>query len=164
MLKTLFLIITTVSIGSSFGQVPGNELQGDSLVKQRILLLDKKIQQAVVIGDTLLIDTTVATDFVFTHGLLNGEVDTKATWRAFAKASPKTFFCRDVDSAVVEIHGDVALVCGRLNVKANFEEENKLQTFCYSLHYVHLYQKRKNRWVLISHRTAKMIVPEYHCK
>ena len=164
MLKTLFLIMATVSIDFSFGQVQGNHLQGDSLIKQQILLLDKKIQQAVVIGDTLLIDTAVAPNFSFTHGLLEGDVDTKATWRAFAKVSPKTFFSRDVDSAVVEIHGDVAMVCGRLNVKANFEKDNKLHTVCYSLHYVHLYQRTNNRWVFTSHRTAKMVVPEYRCE
>ena len=144
-------------------QVKGNKLQEDSLVKNEILWLDKSIQEAVVSGDTLLIDSTVAEDFVFTHGLLYGDVDTKDTWRAFAKASPKTFISREVDSAVIEVHDDIALVLGRLNVKANFEDNNKIQTFCYSLHYVHVYAKRENRWLFISHRTSKIIVPEYVC-
>jgi hypothetical protein len=147
----------------SCGHVKVHQLEEESLIKNKILLLDRKIQQAVVIGDTLLIDTTVAADFVFTHGLLSGEVDTKSSWRDFAKQNPKTFLSREIDSAVVEIHDDIAIVCGRLNVKANFEEDSKLQTFCYSLHYIHLYHRRNNRWLFISHKTAKMIIPEYPC-
>ena len=164
MLKTVSFIIAVLFAGSVLPQDNRGQSQENSLVKKQILLLDREIQQAVVIGDTLLIDTTVAPDFVFTHGLLNGDVDTKSTWRDFARVNPKTFLSREVDSAVVEIHDDMAMVLGRLNVKANFEDDNKMQTFCYSLHYVHLYQKRNNRWLFISHRTAKMVVPEYRCK
>ena len=164
MLKTVSFIIAVLFAGSVLPQVNRGQSQENSLVKRQILLLDREIQQAVVIGDTLLIDTTVAADFVFTHGLLTGDVDTKSTWRDFARVNPKTFLSREVDSAVVEIHDDMAMVLGRLNVKANFEDDNKMQTFCYSLHYVHLYQKRNNRWLFISHRTAKMVVPEYRCK
>ena len=153
-----------LSTGPVLPQSNRDQSQEDSLAKKHILLLDKNIQQAVVIGDTLLIDTTVAADFVFTHGLLTGDVDTKSTWRDFARVNPKTFLSREVDSAVVEIHDDMAMVLGRLNVKAEFKDDNKMQTFCYSLHYVHLYQKRNNRWLFISHRTAKMVVPEYRCK
>ncbi|HEY0057009.1 MAG TPA: nuclear transport factor 2 family protein [Pedobacter sp.] len=164
MLKTVSFIIAVLFAGSVLPQDNRGQSQENSLVKKQILLLDREIQQAVVIGDTLLIDSTVAADFVFTHGLLTGDVDTKSTWRDFARVNPKTFLSREVDSAVVEIHDDMAMVLGRLNVKANFEDDNKMQTFCYSLHYVHLYQKRNNRWLFISHRTAKMVVPEYRCK
>ena len=164
MLKTLCLFIIVLAFNSLLAQVKKDRLQADSLVKQQILLLDKKIQQAAVIGDTLLIDTAVAADFVFTHGLLSGDLDTKSTLRDFATANPKTFLSREVDSAVAEIHDDVAVVLGRLNVQANFKDDDKLQKFCYSLHYVHLYQKRNNKWLFISHRTAKMVVPEYRCK
>jgi hypothetical protein len=164
MLKTVSFIIAVLFAGSVLPQDNRGQSQENSLVKKQILLLDREIQQAVVIGDTLLIDSTVAADFVFTHGLLTGDVDTKSTWRDFARVNPKTFLSREVDSAVVEIHDDMAMVLGRLNVKANFEDDNKMQTFCYSLHYVHLYQKRNNKWLFISHRTAKMVVPEYRCK
>jgi hypothetical protein len=95
---------------------------------------------------------------------MDGEIDTKSTWKEYAKAKNKTFLARDIDSAKVELHADIAIVVGRLNVRAKFEEENKLQTFCYSLHYVHVYAKRNNKWTFISHRTAKMVVPEYRCE
>lgn len=101
---------------------------------------------------------------MFTHGFLDGEIDTKFTWNEYAKAKVKTFLAREVDSAKVELHEDIAIVVGKLNVKENFMEENKLQTFCYSLLYVHVYAKRKNKWLFISHRTAKMVVPEYRCE
>ena len=149
---------------NSFGQVKPHFHRNDSLVKNKILSLDKKIQQAVIIGDTVLINSSIANDFVFTHGFLDGEIDTKTTWKELAKAKLKTFVARDVDSATVELHNDIAIVVGRLNVKAKFEEENKLQTFCYSLHFIHVYAKRNNKWLFISHKTAKMVVPEYRCE
>jgi hypothetical protein len=112
MLKTVSFIIAVLFAGSVLPQVNRGQSQENSLVKRQILLLDREIQQAVVIGDTLLIDSTVAADFVFTHGLLTGDVDTKSTWRDFARVNPKTFLSREVDSAVVEIHDDMAMVLG----------------------------------------------------
>ena len=163
MLNKLFIFLILFS-NNSFGQVKPHFHRNDSLVKNKILSLDKKIQQAVIIGDTVLINSSIANDFVFTHGFLDGEIDTKTTWKELAKAKLKTFVARDVDSATVELHNDIAIVVGRLNVKAKFEEENKLQTFCYSLHFIHVYAKRNNKWLFISHKTAKMVVPEYRCE
>jgi len=160
----LFLLLILFSNSYSIGQVKPNSHRIDSRVKNKILLLDKRIQQAVIIGDTLLINSSIANDFVFTHGFLDGEIDTKTTWKELAKAKIKTFVARDVDSATVELHNDIAIVVGRLNVKAKFVEENKLQTFCYSLHFIHVYAKRNNKWLFISHKTAKMVVPEYRCE
>ncbi|HVG40703.1 MAG TPA: nuclear transport factor 2 family protein [Chitinophagaceae bacterium] len=164
MLNKLFLFLILFSHEYSYGQTKQNSHRVDSIIKNRILSLDRKIQQAVVIGDTALINSSIANDFVFTHGLLDGEIDTKTTWKKLAKAKIKTYVSRDVDSATVELHNNIAIVVGRLNVKARFEEENKLQTFCYSLHFIHVYAKRKDKWLFISHKTAKMVVPEYKCK
>ncbi len=164
MFNNLLLLFLLLSNSFVFGQIKNRPQQNDSIVKNKILLLDKRIQQAIVIGDTAIINSSIANDFVFTHGFMDGEIDTKSTWKEYAKAKNKTFLARDIDSAKVELHADIAIVVGRLNVRAKFEEENKLQTFCYSLHYVHVYAKRNNKWTFISHRTAKMVVPEYRCE
>ena len=40
---------------------------------------------------------------------MDGEIDTKATWKEYAKAKNKTFLAREIDSAKVELHPDIAI-------------------------------------------------------
>jgi hypothetical protein len=75
--------------------------------------LDKRLQQAVVDGRADLLEHFLAEDFTFTHG--EDTKDTKAVWVARARQVPRHYLRRDVSSQVVEIHGDVGLVFGRLD-------------------------------------------------
>ncbi len=137
----------------------------DSTTISYLLNLDRKIQEAVVIGDSLLMDSVLANDFLFTHGFMNGGQEDEAKWKQLARRNPPLYFYRRVDSATVELHGDIALVLGTLSIKRRpIARNNETENYCYTLAYVHLYAFRKNRWQFLSHRTAKSVMPPAPCK
>jgi len=108
--------------------------------------LNRSIDLAVVQKDFTRLSQFYANDFVFTHG--TGVVDSKESWLADIQKSQDKFLSREHDSTQVELHGDVAIITGRLLVTK--EKGSK-----YGLRYVRVYAFREEKWFLISHRTIK---------
>ena len=107
---------------------------------------ERRIEQSVVAGDVAALDTVYSADFQFTHG--DGNIQTKTEWLATveqAKASD-VFRSRLLRDQVGELHGDVAIIEGWIDVRANRE---------YSVRYVRVYQMRAGRWLMLSHRTVQ---------
>lgn len=128
--------------------------------KDELLTLDRQWQEAVVAGDVKFIEKRTADDFVFTHG--GGTmVDTKADWVGRTKQVPQRQLQRKASNQTVEIHGDIALVFGRLDVRATTKTDSP--PVCYALEYVHLYARRKSHWMFLSHRTTQGVVAAHPC-
>ena len=126
--------------------------------------LDRQLQEAMVSGDVALLDQHLGEDHVFTHGWLTGEAETKADVLSNAKKQERLHLSRKVSSQVVERHGNVALVLGRLDVHRRPLASNKeTQDMCYGLHYIHLYVVRNGQWQFISHRTSGFVEPRKPC-
>jgi hypothetical protein len=67
-------------------------------------------------GDAELLERRLSGDFSFTHA--GGTTETKNGYLSRVRRIPsRYFFARDVSRQVVEIHGDVALVVGRLDIR-----------------------------------------------
>lgn len=110
-----------------------------------LIMLNQRIDQAVVDRDTVWLKGVYGDDFVFSHG--SGRVDSRESWlRSVAKGG---FLLRQHDSVTVEGHGEVALLKGRLTVI----KKNKEKTDHYFLKYIRLYAWRNERWQLLSHST-----------
>jgi len=121
-----------------------------SLDSNRILMLNQHIDDNVVKQNIAELEKEYAVDFVFTHGSSN--IDGKTSWlRSVAKGG---FAKRQHDSVTVEMHGDIAIVRGKLSV----EKKNKEKTARYCLRYVRVYTYREARWQMISHFTTS----EFH--
>ena len=60
------------------------------------------------------------------------------------------FLSRQHDSVDVELHGDVAVLAGKLTVKRR--GANKISG--YGLRYIRVYAYRKKEWRLLSHRST----------
>jgi ketosteroid isomerase-like protein len=128
--------------------------------KDELLNLDRQWQEAVVAGDVKFIEKRTADDFVFTHG--GGTmVDTKADWVGRTKQVPRRQLQRKASNQTVEIHGDIAMVFGRLDVRAITKTDSP--PVCYALEYVHLYARRKGEWMFLSHRTTQGVVAAHPC-
>lgn len=160
-LKITILTLMLSSVLFMIGPViaSGQEVRKDDTAE--LLELDQQWQSAVVVGDVKFIERRTADDFVFTHA---GETkgDTKADWVARARRGPATFVERKVSDRSVEVHGNVALIFGHLDVKA-IDKDDPIPTGCYSVQYVHLYVRRKGRWLFVSHKTTRMLEEWHAC-
>lgn len=113
--------------------------------------LNRTIDRAVVNRDLATLQKHYGEDFVFTHG--TGTVDSKESWlKSIQKLTDDNrFTSREHDSTQVELHGDIAIITGKLSVVRLTPKETKR----YALRYVRVYALRKKTWQLISHRTTE---------
>jgi hypothetical protein len=150
--SALLLVSVTIIVKA---QAPAKGPAGKT-AESDLMDLDRQLQEAVVTGNLSLIEAYAGEDLLFTHGL-SGRTDKKQDWINLARGTPRQFIARKVSSQAVEIHGDAALVLGRLDVR-RLPNANETQQMCYDLRYVHLYLKRNGRWQWVSHRTVSDII------
>ncbi len=130
----LFLLVTL----SSFAQ-PDKELDD----------LNRKIDQAVVDKNIDFLKKHYGEDFVFTHA--TGLIDSKESWiRNIEKMGAEKFLSRVHDSTKVEMHGDIAIIFGKLSV----ERQGKEKISRYALHYVRVFAIRNKVWQMICHKST----------
>ncbi len=133
------------------GFVGSSDLMGQESVTvtptvAALLEHERHIAESVLAGDLAALDTVYSADFQFTHG--SGQIQTKTEWLTTveqAKAS-ELFTSRLLRDQVGELHGDVAVLEGWIDVRGNPD---------YSVRYVRLYQLRGGRWLMVSHRTVE---------
>jgi len=117
---------------------------------EALLSINAKIEEAAVKKNTDVLEKYIADDFVFIHG--TGFVDNKSSWiKSVANPSSK-FISRVQDSTTVELHDDVALVTGKVEIT----RMDKDTSVGYGILYIRVYRKKKDVWQIISHRTTKM--------
>jgi ketosteroid isomerase-like protein len=114
-----------------------------------VLAANAQIDAGVVRKDIKKLELLYADDFVFTHG--TGLVDSKASWLKNIQNPDMLFLSRKQDSTKVEMHDDVALTIGRLDIER--EQSDKVSK--YGIWYIRVFVWRGNRWQCISHRTTK---------
>lgn len=115
-----------------------------------VLVTNIKVDASVVEENIQLMKEIYADDFVFTHGG-GSRVDSKASWISTIQNPDLRFISRTHDSTKVEMHGNVAIVIGRLDNVL----ERKQTISKYNLWYVRVFVLKDNRWQIISHRTIK---------
>jgi hypothetical protein len=108
--------------------------------------LDRRLEEAAVKGDAELLERRLSGDFSFTHA--GGTTETKSGYLSRVRRIPsRYFFARDVSHQVVEIHGDVALVVGRLDIRGfgPTVDPTKAAPNCSAVEYIHLYARHDNQ-------------------
>lgn len=119
-------------------------------VARQVDEINQLIDNAVVAKDIEKLKKYYADDFVFTHG--TGLIDSKESWISdIQRMGDAKFVSREHDSTTVELHGDVAIIFGKLSVA----REAKQQIRRYYLQYVRVYARRNKVWQMISHKTTK---------
>jgi ketosteroid isomerase-like protein len=117
--------------------------------EQEILNINYQIDQAVVLKDLDFLKKHYADDFVFTHG--TGYVEGKESWLKDVASQSTKFISRIQDSTSVEMHGDIALVTGKVDIK----RQGKDNVVTYGIWYIRIYRLNQSTWQMISHRTTK---------
>jgi ketosteroid isomerase-like protein len=114
-----------------------------------LLSINAHIDEAVVKKNIELLEKHYADDFVFTHG--TGFVEGKASWIKNVGNPNTQFVSRVQDSTTVELHGDVALVIGKIEITRKDLDKN----IAYGIWYIRVYRKKNDLWQMISHRTTR---------
>jgi ketosteroid isomerase-like protein len=104
--------------------------------------------EGVVAKDYAALEQIYAEDFVFTHG--TGEVHDTAQWIAALRAG-RDYQSREHEALEVELHDDLAIVYGVLRIEASAQGRFRAR-------YVRVYQRRGDRWRLVSHRTVEQTI------
>ena len=129
-------------------------------VAAELVSVDRQWQEAVVRGDAEYIEKRTASSFMFTHGG-GTKSDTKTDWLRITRQVPRRFLERTASNQSVEVHGDVALVVGRLDVRV--AGSANAGPLCYALAYVHLYSRENGAWMFLSHRTTQSLEAVHPC-
>ena len=161
-----FLLLTAAVVAYCISLAQAQTTAADTKldVEKQIADLDRRLQEAVAIGDVGLLEQHVGEDLVFTHGWLEGGKETKRDWIDKAKKEPRLYFFRKVSSQVVEMHGNVAIVSGRLDVRGlPLAKNGESGPMCFAVNYVHVYVLRDQVWKFVSHRSSPMIEPAHPC-
>ncbi|HET9831673.1 MAG TPA: nuclear transport factor 2 family protein, partial [Vicinamibacterales bacterium] len=125
-----------------------------------VLDLERKIEEAVVRGDTAFAESVLASDFHFRHGdgwtrgeKTGGIEDDRAAF--MKRIADKEYLVHDLDNPKIEMHGDVAITWGRyvslfMPKNRNTNNPGRLSTIWFE----RVWAKRDGRWQWLSHRTV----------
>jgi hypothetical protein len=116
-------------------------------IKKQVDSVNRLLDRAVVKKDRAVMEKYYAPDFFFLHA--TGKIDSKASWIKGALNPDNKVLSREHDSVVVELHANVAIVSGILNVR--FPPATKKE---YAIRYIRVFVFRENRWQLVSHHST----------
>jgi ketosteroid isomerase-like protein len=108
--------------------------------------LEQQVDDATRKGDTTFLESVFATDFRFLHA--DGGITDKAESLQQVAKRPYTF--RHLDAVKIEMHGDVAVIDGLVDVNAHGEHGNR----SYLVKYVRVYQRRDGHWQMLMQRSV----------
>jgi len=124
-----------------------------------VLVLEQKIEDAVVRGDVGFVSSVLASDFRFVHGdawTKGGKPLAEDDRAAFLKrVADREYLVHDLDAVKVEMHGDIAITYGRyvslfMPPNRNLATPGRLN----SIWFERVYAKRNGQWQFLSHRTV----------
>ena len=110
--------------------------------------LNRSLDRAVVNKDIATLERHYGDDFVFTHS--DGHVDSKHSW--IKSIQQAHYLSREHDSTKVELHDDIAVVTGKLNIERKVKHP---ESPLFSIHYVRVYARRNDVWQLICHKSVR---------
>jgi ketosteroid isomerase-like protein len=146
-MKKIQFILFGLMIGASFVGIAQTADETKKLVDDTNRIIDR----AVVKQDVATMQKYFGDDFYFKHS--TGQIDSKESWITSIKnlKEGNRFTSREHDSTEVELHGDIAIVAGKLSVA----REAQPQVRKYYLTYIRVFALRNKTWQLISHRSTK---------
>ena len=116
-------------------------------ISKEVEQLNRTLDRAVVNKDMPVLQKHYADDFVFTHS--DGKVDSKQSW--MKSVGHGHYISREHDSTKVEVHNDIAIVTGKLNIERKVHHPESPQ---FSIKYVRIFNRRNEVWQLICHRSV----------
>jgi hypothetical protein len=119
--------------------------EADAETINTLLGLDPKMDTAMALGDGATLEALLAPDFIYTHASGNSQ-NKRDFIDAILKRENRPR--RDLSEIAAEVHGDVAVTRGNLDV-VYYDERQPLY-----FRYVRVHRRSDAGWQPISHRTV----------
>ena len=140
--------IAAILLGTMLSLATQAQKRTEEIIKRSVDSINTLLDQSVVDKKLEVLRKHYGDDFVFTHA--TGLIDSKGSWIKGVADTKDPYISRTHDSVVVELHGDIAILMGRLTVRR--QRPDKVEA--YALRYVRVFAKRKNVWQMISHKST----------
>lgn len=119
----------------------------DSPAAATIRALEQRVEDATVSADTAFLEKIFADDF--TYARTTGEIENKAQWLQHVAKRP--FLARKIVALEIDIHGDVAVLHGQLDLTVQDERGGHSNL----VKYLRVYQQRNGQWQMLTHRSLE---------
>src|SRR5215203_2516576 len=110
-MRLIILMIAFFGLAKAYSQ----PLTDSTVIKKAVDSVNRFLDKSVVKKDFEFMQKHFADDFYFQHA--TGKIDSKTSWIGAAKTRQTNFISREHDSTVVELHDNIAIVSGILNVR-----------------------------------------------
>lgn len=137
-------IAALVVLAAALPAIAQSGFSGEA-AERELAALEAAVEAAFQRADVSYLDAVLAPDFQFWTAA-GKPIGKERVLETYGQAG--RFPRREQTSVAVEVHGDVALSNGRLEVRSTVPRE-------YVVCYLRLYEKRDGRWRLVSHRTFR---------
>ncbi|HEV2065102.1 MAG TPA: nuclear transport factor 2 family protein [Thermoanaerobaculia bacterium] len=124
----------------------------EAQTRDQLIALDKKVAAAVSAHDVPTLERILATDYSFTDG--SGKKASRSEWLAHVKGSGGKALGAEITTSEyeVKIYGSVALMSHLTRSQGSGGSAEQLKSF-------HVWQRRGNRWQLVSHQWMPVEAP-----
>jgi ketosteroid isomerase-like protein len=143
-------LVHSKAIRLSAPQASAQENQGSS-AEAELRELEQRVDDAICKGDTTFLQSVFANDFRFLH--FNGEITNKT--ESLLQVSKRPYTLRHLDAVKIEMHGDVAVTDGLVDISAHGEHGNH----SYLMKYVRVYQHKSGRWQMLMQHSVEETSP-----
>jgi hypothetical protein len=126
-------------------KLSAQKLKDTTITKITIDSINRLLDRSIVKKDTVVLKKYYSDDFFFRHA--TGRIDSRASW--IRSVLRNNYASREHDSVVVELHDQVAVVTGTLNVR--FPPQTRK---AYAVRYIRVFAYKKKTWQLISHHST----------
>ena len=131
-----------------------------SPAEEEVASFERQIELAAAHRDLKFLEAAADDSLHYTHGddwTMGGAplaVNDKAAWLGWL-GNPKTrMLSREVSEQHVELHGDVALTTGKIDIRTDSSDSKFGE---YTIWYLRVYRRQDGRWRLLSHHTVREI-------
>lgn len=120
--------------------------QNDPSVDTAIREVEQHVESAIVSGDTLFLQSVFSDNFRFTHG--DGQITNKTD--SLKQIAQRPYLMRRLDGLNIEVHGDVAVTYGLVDITARGDHGNH----SYLVKYIRVYKHVNGQWEMLMQRTV----------
>jgi hypothetical protein len=148
-----FSLLTIICVAyviaqNSEGQNAASKAQiNDTQDTAAVRVIEQRLEEATVNNDAAYLEKVFADDF--TYARTTGEVANKTQW--LQNVAKRPFMYRRIVSVNIEIHGDVAVARGNLDMAVHDEHGGHGNL----IKYLHIYERRNGTWLLLTHRSLE---------